>query len=197
MKGNAIIHFLKYLLSLDKATTQTSIAERTAMIPYLASSKIIVEIGIFEGFNTREFALFSPQNAQIFAIDPFFKGFFGFNYGKIIALKEWKKKGINHKIKVIEGFSWDVIHNIPQGVDFIFIDGDHSFEGVRKDFELYSQLLSENGIIALHDARLFSEGWTRPDWGPVRLVEEIIKPSRGWKIVEEVDSLVLIQKRFD
>jgi hypothetical protein len=36
-------------------------------------------------------------------------------------------------------------------IDFLFIDGDHSYEGVKKDFELYSNILSENGIIMLHD----------------------------------------------
>lgn len=37
------------------------------------------------------------------------------------------------------------------GVDFLFIDGDHTYEGVKQDFEMYSELVSEGGIIALHD----------------------------------------------
>lgn len=36
-------------------------------------------------------------------------------------------------------------------LDFIFIDGDHSYEGVKKDFELYSTIMSENAIITIHD----------------------------------------------
>jgi predicted O-methyltransferase YrrM len=36
-------------------------------------------------------------------------------------------------------------------LDVLFIDGDHSYEGVRRDFELYSPLVREGGIIALHD----------------------------------------------
>jgi predicted O-methyltransferase YrrM len=36
-------------------------------------------------------------------------------------------------------------------VDFLFIDGDHTYEGVKQDFEMYSELVSEGGIIALHD----------------------------------------------
>ena len=31
------------------------------------------------------------------------------------------------------------------------IDGDHSYEGVKKDFELYSTIMSANGIITIHD----------------------------------------------
>ena len=38
-----------------------------------------------------------------------------------------------------------------QGLDFILIDGDHSYEGVRRDFETYSGLLAPGGMIALHD----------------------------------------------
>jgi predicted O-methyltransferase YrrM len=36
-------------------------------------------------------------------------------------------------------------------VDFLFIDGDHSFEGVKADFDTYSPLVRPGGVIALHD----------------------------------------------
>ena len=36
--------------------------------------------------------------------------------------------------------------------NFIFIDGDHSYKGVRQDFEKYSPLVEKGGIIAFHDA---------------------------------------------
>lgn len=36
-------------------------------------------------------------------------------------------------------------------VDFIFIDGDHSYEGVKKDFQLYGKLVRPGGIIGFHD----------------------------------------------
>lgn len=36
-------------------------------------------------------------------------------------------------------------------LDLLFIDGDHSAEGVRKDYEMYAPLVREGGIIALHD----------------------------------------------
>lgn len=36
-------------------------------------------------------------------------------------------------------------------LDYIHIDGDHSYEGVKRDFELYSKILSPNGIISIHD----------------------------------------------
>lgn len=36
-------------------------------------------------------------------------------------------------------------------VDFLFIDGDHTYESVKKDFECYSSLVKRGGIIAFHD----------------------------------------------
>ena len=36
-------------------------------------------------------------------------------------------------------------------VDFLFIDGDHRYEGVSQDFELYSPLVADGGLIGFHD----------------------------------------------
>lgn len=38
-----------------------------------------------------------------------------------------------------------------RGVDVLFIDGDHTYEGVKKDFDLYSPLVRKGGIVAFHD----------------------------------------------
>lgn len=44
-------------------------------------------------------------------------------------------------------------------LDFLFIDGDHSYAGVRRDFEMYSPLVRRGGIVALHDIQPHPEGW--------------------------------------
>lgn len=36
-------------------------------------------------------------------------------------------------------------------VDFLFIDGDHSYEGVKADFNNYAQLVRPGGVIVFHD----------------------------------------------
>ena len=36
-------------------------------------------------------------------------------------------------------------------IDYLHIDGDHSYNGVKNDFNLYSTIMSENGIITIHD----------------------------------------------
>jgi cephalosporin hydroxylase len=36
-------------------------------------------------------------------------------------------------------------------LDLLFIDGDHTYEGVKRDFETYSTLVRPGGVIAFHD----------------------------------------------
>jgi predicted O-methyltransferase YrrM len=46
-----------------------------------------------------------------------------------------------------------------QGLDFLFIDGDHSYDGVRRDFDDYAPLVRPDGLIAMHDVHPHSQGW--------------------------------------
>jgi predicted O-methyltransferase YrrM len=54
----------------------------------------------------------------------------------------------SHDVSTVE----DVRRRLPGGkFDFLFIDGDHSYEGVRRDFELYSPLAESGALVAFHD----------------------------------------------
>ena len=70
-------------------------------------------------------------------------------------------------------------------IDYLHIDAGHSYENVKEDFELYSQLLSPHGIISIHDTDPnFADSYLITnevkdrgdfdDWsGPVQLAKEI------------------------
>jgi predicted O-methyltransferase YrrM len=45
----------------------------------------------------------------------------------------------------------ETIKDLAGYLDFLFIDGDHSYEGVKKDWEMYSPLVRKGGLIAFHD----------------------------------------------
>jgi hypothetical protein len=57
--------------------------------------------------------------------------------------------------RFIKSTSIDAYHDFfirqDMKIDFLYIDGDHSYEGVKTDFELYSKILTDNGIIVIHD----------------------------------------------
>lgn len=70
----------------------------------------------------------------------------------------FKKVGTFNNIKFIEGDShkkeiFDKVVEELGGakVDFLFLDGDHSYEGVKQDFEMYSPLVRDGGLIGFHD----------------------------------------------
>ncbi len=49
-------------------------------------------------------------------------------------------------------------------IDYLHIDADHTYEGVKKDFELYSKRMSPQGIISIHD--------TDPDYSRSHILHE-------------------------
>lgn len=63
-------------------------------------------------------------------------------------------RGDSHQRK-----SLDTVRHLlaQQTLDFLFIDGDHTYEGVRKDFEMYSPLVKPGGFVAFHDI-VYAEG---------------------------------------
>lgn len=48
-----------------------------------------------------------------------------------------------------------------RSVEFLFIDGDHSHDGVWQDFHMYSALVAPGGLIAFHDISPNPTEWTQ------------------------------------
>lgn len=74
-------------------------------------------------------------------------------------------------------------------IDYLHIDADHSYEGVKKDFELYSTILNDNGIISIHDTDqsyhnnyIVTDEIKEKDYqsfdGPAKFIKDI---PEGWK----------------
>lgn len=119
--------------------------------------KIVLEIGTSRGGNFLLFLKFSSPNALLISLDlP--GGKFGGGYNrwvgyflKSFALDSQKISLIradSHKLSSLKKVK-KVLKN--KQIDLLYIDGDHSYEGVTKDFEMYSPLVKKGGIIAFHD----------------------------------------------
>lgn len=72
-------------------------------------------------------------------------------------------------------------------LDFLFIDGDHTYQGVKTDFDLYASLVKKNGIIALHDIAHHPTDWgveVDTFWSEIKqyysFQEFIENPEQGW-----------------
>lgn len=57
-------------------------------------------------------------------------------------------------------------------LDFLFIDGDHSYEGAKMDYEMYSPLVRAGGLIGFHDISYDTEIQVK------RAFDQIDKPKR-------------------
>jgi hypothetical protein len=88
-------------------------------------------------------------------------------------------------------------------IDVLFIDGDHSYEGVKLDFELYSKIVSPKGIILIHDtdseyeeSLIVSEDAKKDHHrfdGPSRLIKELQQNSE-WNLVNLFNFRILSDK---
>jgi len=119
--------------------------------------KYILEIGTANGETLFSYCKLAREDAIIISVDlP--KGLYGGGYPdwKIPIYQAFKKP--NQKLYLLREDSHqqetlEKVKEILNGnqLDFLFIDGDHSYEGVKKDFEMYSPLVRKEGIIAFHD----------------------------------------------
>jgi predicted O-methyltransferase YrrM len=58
-------------------------------------------------------------------------------------------------------------------IDLLMIDGDHHYDGVRRDFEMYAPLVRSGGLIAFHDISPGKEEHVGRDGGVPRLWREL------------------------
>jgi len=119
--------------------------------------KIVLEIGTAGGGTLFLFTKMANPEATIISVDlP--RGYFGGGYAKwkIPLYQSFAKR--RQKIHLVRANShnpntFELVKNILDGrmIDFLFIDGDHTYEGVKIDFNMYSSFVKEGGIIAFHD----------------------------------------------
>jgi predicted O-methyltransferase YrrM len=116
-----------------------------------------LEIGTNYGGTLLLLCTLSAPGAKIISVDlP--SGQFGGGYPrrKIPLFRRFPKPGQQlHLVRAdshLQGTKERVLQ-ILQGelLDYLFLDGDHTYEGVRRDFEMYASLVRSGGLIALHD----------------------------------------------
>ena len=55
------------------------------------------------------------------------------------------------KIVKIKKFSADAVEDVPDELDFVYIDGNHSYEYVLEDIENYLPKVKKGGVVGGHD----------------------------------------------
>src|ERR1043165_8983461 len=127
----SMFHALKVLVGVEAPASQVTDRELQCLLSYARDAKVIVEIGCYEGSTT--VALAASTNGRVYSIDPFFSGRLGVCYGELVAKAlRWRRRLKN--IQFLKAFSHDVAPQFQESVDLIFIDADHSYEAIKKDW---------------------------------------------------------------
>jgi predicted O-methyltransferase YrrM len=192
--GKELKHFVRFIMGLENPKTQTTLAEQQAISKYAKDKYLAVEIGVFEGFNTLNIAKSLANSGQLYAIDPFIKGRMGICYGELISRNYIKRAELNNKVNFIKKYSFDASSDVPDYIDFIFLDGDHSYEGIKSDWIVWTEKLKQDGIIALHDTFVNSNNENVRNLGSFKYFNESISIDNRFELLETIDSMNVLRK---
>ena len=185
-------------LSVDEAITLFELAKG---LP--DSAPRAVEIGSWEGKRSVCIAqgLRDKPGAQLTCIDPFdasgddeSRGAYD---GRAQDLKgplrsafeeNLAAASVRDLVDVRAGFSHDHVAAIHEPIDLLFLDGDHSYEAIRRDFVEWSPKVKVGGYLAMHDV-------VHPvHEGPRQVVNELIKDAPQWTDQRYVDSMFVARR---
>jgi len=76
-----------------------------------------------------------------------------------------EKVGAFGNVKFIKKYSENAVADLPENLDFVYIDGNHEYEYVKSDITSYWPIVKEGGILAGHD---YTQSWP----GVVEAVDE-------------------------
>jgi predicted O-methyltransferase YrrM len=191
-----MVHFARWLVGLDRPTSQTNERERAHLVRHATGRRKLVEIGVWEGLTTTYLRRAMPPEAELLCVDPYPIGRLGFSSQQIIARSEVSKIA-NGRVRWIRSTGADAGRGYSLSaegpVDFVFIDGDHSYEGIRDDWKAWSDLVAPGGVIALHDSRSSRER-DIDSAGSVVFTREVILKDPRYRELEPVDTLTVVQR---
>ena len=136
----------------------TTCYEITPEISALGDAIVGVEIGVWKGENIEALLQRCPNIKKMYGIDPYKA------YGNYLVYRDdaflaplrteavERIAKLGDKAELIELSSAEAVNKFEdESVDFVFIDGDHSFEAVYKDLQGWYKRLKPGGIFSGHD----------------------------------------------
>lgn len=130
----------------------------------------IVEIGSWHGRSTIWLAAGATagRGAHVVAIDPHVgthlreKG----ETTENVLRANLERAGVADQAEIVVATSEEIASKWSRSVSLLWIDGNHEYQSVRRDFELWEPHLLPDATVALHDTFVFP--------GPERVVRELL-----------------------
>lgn len=179
-------------------------------------NKAIIEIGVGYGGSTVALLCNAPLSCNIYSIDPFVKDSMGDWKASEIEAIDGVDRAVRNLIPEIadESLSRWRLHPITSDdffekfsgseklakVGLCFIDGDHTYEVVKRDANHWINKVTLGGYIVFHDARRNKDcpdkdGYFRGWSGPTRLVKELLETRTDFDLVDQSGSIIVLERR--
>ena len=182
--------------SLDHAVIAMTVRQTAYLFGLVRqiNARKVIEIGRYKGGSTLVIAAAMEGNGTLWSID------IGEKEERLHSDQAHRRfddqvadlcRKFNLKADLLVGDSRSI--QVETGeVDLVFIDGDHSYDGVRNDFERFGRRVRVGGAVLLDDA--FSDGISRTHSDTVgRLVREIEQEGE-FRVVKSVNRLAHLER---
>ena len=145
--------------------SQESVISGRGLVPalqQLSGDLVGCEIGVCHGFTTEYLLKHVPNISKIWAVDSY-PSFVDWDGTRVTAERQQETKArcftrltpFIDKVSFIYQNSESFAPSVEDGsLDFVFIDGDHSYEATLKDCQLYWPKVKSGGLFAGHDINL-------------------------------------------
>lgn len=162
---------------------------------------VIVEIGSYKGRSTCCLALGSKSahREQVYAVDHFTgspehqRGAASESAAIVetgttfhLFQENIKKLGLDDYVIPLKASSVEAAAGWARPIRLLFIDGDHSYEASRLDFETWAPHVVVGGVIAFHDINHFE--------GVTRFYKELLRTSTAYREIVDISGLSLVEK---
>jgi hypothetical protein len=180
-------------------------AEAELLLRTAAGRGTVVELGVYEGGSATLLAERLGAGTDLHLVDPFGEHDAALPPGwgaleqatkRVVArsARRGTARGGAPRIHWHVALSQDLAEGWSTPIDWLFIDGDHSAEGCRRDWDGFHRHVAPDGVVLFHDSRMgLPHGRGLP--GPTAVVAELFRgpsPVPGWRILEEVDRTTVV-----
>jgi len=182
--------WVRYRLGLVRADTQTTDAERACLCRHAAGRRSLVEIGVMHGATTALLRSVMAPEGVVTGIDRHPPGKLFVSFERLVAKHEVAKHR-RGRVVLLREWSHEAARHWTAPIDFLFIDGDHSWTGLERDWREWTSHLVPGGLVALHDSRPVPD---RDVLDSVRFTSDVVLHDPRFAVVDAVDSLTVLER---
>jgi len=181
-------------LRIVRATSPTTREELAAIARYAAGAKVAVEIGSSTGVSAVIIARSLSLEGHLFCVDPWNVESGTRDPVFDIFRRRVRRAKMGTKIAIIRDFSSNASHQLPNELDFAFIDGDHSWKGIETDWTIVSGRIIDGGVVCLHDTAVpLQEPWRTLD--SCRFYDAIISRDLRFELIDTIHSMQVLRRK--